>query len=54
MGPPGLQQLWSDIPVILLASVGDLKADLRPWGIEEGVTCISQGEKKHFFRTRDR
>lgn len=49
MGPPGLQQLWSDTPVTVLASIGSLKADLRPWGIEEGVTRISQGEKKTLF-----
>lgn len=47
------QRGWSNTPVMVSPSVDSLKPHLRPWVIEEGMTYISRGEKKHLPGTGD-
>lgn len=50
----GYQSVQSDTHVPVFHSQDQLKHHLRPWLIEEGMTYISQGEKKHLPRMRER
>lgn len=53
----GYQSVGSDTQDTLVPafqSLDGLKPNLRPWLIEEGMTYISQGEKNHLPRMREK